>query len=99
MTGAGGEFEVERGAPLVTPLKQSMRRLGALMITLSGITPAASVFIIGQTVVAQAGTGGVIAFLGVALLGVATAYVYAELSSAFPLTGGEYSAMGRTLGP
>jgi amino acid transporter len=84
---------------VVTPLGRSMRRFGALMLTLSGITPAASVFIIGQTVVQQAGTGAVLAFAGVALLGLATAYVYAEVSSAFPLTGGEYSVLGRTLGP
>ena len=28
-----------------------------------------------------------------------TAFVYAELSSAFPLTGAEYSMLGRTMGP
>ncbi len=79
--------------------QRSMHRLGNLMITLSGITPTMSVFIIGAEVVRQAGTGSVIAFAAVALLGLATAYVYAELSSAFPLTGGEYSMLGRALGP
>ena len=29
---------------------------------------------------------------------VATAYVYAELSSAFPIAGGEYCMVGRTVG-
>jgi len=76
-----------------------MRRIGALLITLSGITPAASVFVMGQDVIHQAGSGAVLAFLAAALLGVTTAYVYAELASAFPLTGGEYSIIGRTLGP
>jgi amino acid transporter len=85
--------------PAATPLKQSMRRLGALLITLSGITPAASVFIMGQEVIQQAGEGALVCFAVAALLGVTTAFVYAELSSAFPLTGGEYSMMGRTLGP
>ena len=74
----------------VTPLTRSMRRVGALFITLSGITPAASVFIMGQQVVQQAGSGAVLCFAAAALLGITTAFVYAELSSAFPLTGGEY---------
>ena len=85
--------------PDFRPLGASMRRLGALMLTLSVITPAASVFIMGQTVVQQAGTGAVIAFAVVAVLGLASGYVYAEVSSAFPLTGGEYSVIARTLGP
>jgi amino acid transporter len=80
-------------------MKQSLQRLGVLLITLSNVTPAASVFIMGQDVIRQAGTGALLCFLAAALLGLATAYVYAELSSAFPLTGGEYSIIGRTMGP
>jgi amino acid transporter len=76
-----------------------MRRAGNLLITVSSITPAASVFIIGQQVIQQAGTGAMTCFALAALLGLTTAFVYAELSSAFPLTGGEYSMIGRTLGP
>jgi amino acid transporter len=82
-----------------TALGRSMRRIGTLLITLSGITPAASVFVMGQDVIHQAGSGAVLAFLAAALLGLTTAYVYAELASAFPLTGGEYSIIGRTMGP
>jgi amino acid transporter len=57
------------------------------------------VFVAGQQVIHQAGSGAVVCFIAAALLGVATAYVYAEVGSAFPLSGGEYSVMGRTLGP
>ena len=85
--------------PQVAPLGRSMRRAGNLLITVSAITPAASVFIMGQEVIHQAGTGAALCFAAAALLGVATAFVYAELSSAFPLTGGEYSMIGRTMGP
>src|ERR1700761_1982701 len=81
------------------PLTRSLGRIGALLITVSGITPAASVFIMGQDVIRQAGTGALLSFIAAGLLGLATAYVYAELSSAFPVTGGEYSIIGRTLGP
>jgi amino acid transporter len=76
-----------------------MRHVGALLLTLSGITPAASMFVYGQTVIGQAGTGAVLAFLAAGLLSLSTAFVYAELASAFPLTGGEYSIIGRTMGP
>jgi amino acid transporter len=86
----------DHGAP---PFRRSIHRLGALLITLSGITPAASVFIMGSDVIRQAGTGAVVCFAAAAALSLTTAYVYAELSSAFPLTGGEYSMIGHTLGP
>jgi amino acid transporter len=76
------------GLSVTAPLKRSIHRLGALLITVSGITPAASVFVMGQDVVHEAGTGALWSFLAAGLLGLATAYVYAELSSAFPLTGG-----------
>jgi len=76
-----------------------MRRAGNLLITISAITPAASVFIMGQQVVQQAGTGAILCFIGAGLLALATAYVYAELSSAIPLTGAEYSMLGHTMGP
>lgn len=36
---------------------------------------------------------------GAAAISLFVAYVYAELSSAFPIAGGEYSMVGKTLGP
>ncbi|MDR3449837.1 MAG: APC family permease [Alphaproteobacteria bacterium] len=80
-------------------LDRSMKMMGVLLITLSLITPASSVFIIAPGVVQQAGTGAIISFAAAALLGFATALVYAELSSAYPLTGGEYAIVGHVLGP
>jgi amino acid transporter len=76
-----------------------MKLFGALLITLSFVTPASSVFIIAPGVVQQAGTGAVASFLLAAVVGIFTAFVYAELSSAYPLTGGEYTIVGRILGP
>jgi amino acid transporter len=49
--------------------------------------------------VAQAGTGALLSFVGAGFVSLLIAYVYAELASAFPLTGGEYAIVGRTLGP
>jgi amino acid transporter len=80
-------------------LKRSMRVVGALLLTLSAVTPASSVFVIVPQVFAQAGTGAFISMAITALLSLPVAYVYAELSSAFPIAGGEYFMVGKTLGP
>lgn len=80
-------------------LKRSMRVIGALLLTLSGVTPASSVFISVPTIIQQAGTGAFWAMLLAGLLSIPVAYVYAELASAFPIAGGEYCMLARTLGP
>jgi amino acid transporter len=79
-------------------LRRGLRVLGTLLITLSAITPASSVFIIAPGVIGQAGTGAIWSFLAAGVVGVFMAFVYAELASAYPLTGGEYAIVGRTLG-
>ena len=84
----------------VTPaFSRSMKMIGCLLITLSSVTPASSIFVIVPGIVAQAGTGALLSFVAAAFVSLLIAYVYAELSSAFPLTGGEYAIVGRTLGP
>ncbi len=76
-----------------------MHSFGALMITLSCLSPTIGVFVVGSDVIRQAGTGTFACFMAAALLGVAMAAVYGELASAFPETGAEYTVLGRTLGP
>ncbi len=78
---------------------RNMKMVGCLLITLSSVTPASSIFIVVPGVVEQAGSGALVSFALAAAVSLLTAYVYAELSSAFPLTGGEYAIVGRTLGP
>jgi amino acid transporter len=84
--------------PAAPRLRRGLKVLGALLITLSAITPASSVFIIAPGVIGQAGTGAIWSFLAAGVVGVFMAFVYAELASAYPLTGGEYAIVGRTLG-
>lgn len=79
--------------------KRSLGVPGVLFLTLSATTPASSVFVIVPEMLREAGSGALIAMLLAAIVCVATAYVYAELSSAFPVAGGEYVMVGRTLGP
>jgi amino acid transporter len=86
--------------PAPTPgLKRTMHGFGALMITLSCLSPTIGVFVVGSDVIRQAGTATFLCFVAAALLGVAMSCVYGELVSAFPETGAEYTLMGRTLGP
>jgi amino acid transporter len=76
-----------------------MRVIGTLLLTVSAITPASSVFVIVPGVFKEAGTGAFLSMALTAVLSLAVAYVYAELSSAYPIAGGEYCMVGRTLGP
>jgi amino acid transporter len=91
--------ETARQTVAEAPFERSMGGFGALMITLSGLSPTIGVFVVGADVIHQAGTGAALCFVAAALLGVAMAMVYAELVSAFPETGAEYTIITRTVGP
>jgi len=80
-------------------LSRSLGVFGVLFLTLSVTTPASSVFVIVPGMLSVAGTGALLAVLIAGLICVATAYVYAELSSAWPVAGGEYVMVVHTLGP
>ncbi len=84
-----------QGAPA---LRRGLKVLGTLLITLSAISPASSVFIIAPGVIGQAGSGAFWSFVIAGVVGVFMAFVYAELASAYPLSGGEYAIVARTLG-
>ncbi|TPN18137.1 APC family permease [Mesorhizobium sp. B2-3-3] len=87
-----------KAAPTAKGLDRALNALGTLMIVLSAVTPASSVFIIVPGVIALAGTGSFLSFVLAAVIGLFMAFVYAELSSAYPIAGGEYTMIGRTLG-
>lgn len=76
-----------------------MGLMGVLFLVLSAETPASSVFVIVPDVLSQAGSGALLSMAAAALIAVCMAGIYGELGSAFPLAGGEYAIVGRTLGP
>ncbi len=80
-------------------LVRAMGPLGALFITLSGLSPSIGVFVVASDVIHAAGTAAFLCFAAAGVLGLAIAGVYAELASAWPETGGEYTIVGRILGP
>lgn len=69
-----------------------------ILITLSAVTPASSLFVIAPAVINGVGGAAVTSYAIAAVIGVAVALCYAELGSAFPITGGEYTFVARTLG-
>jgi amino acid transporter len=85
--------------PAPIPLARTLGVAGVLFLTLSVTTPASSLFVIVPGMLQVAGTGAIWATLIAAVVCVATAYIYAELSSAWPVAGGEYVMVARTLGP
>ena len=92
------KVEVVRTAIPKGRLQRSMRVFGTLLITLSTSTPASSVFTVVPGLLLVSGTGAFLSMALAALVGLFMAFVYAELSSAYPLAGGEYAIVGRVVG-
>lgn len=76
-------------------LSRSLSVRENILITLSAVTPASSLFVIAPAVIGGVGGAAATAYVFAALIGVTVALCYAELSSAFPITGGEYSFVAR----
>ncbi len=80
-------------------LKREMSGFGGLVITLSNLSPSIGVFLAGSDVIHQAGSWVIGACCLAIALGVLVSGLYAELGSAFPHAGGDYTLIGRTVGP
>jgi amino acid transporter len=79
-------------------LDRGLHVLGDVMLTISGVAPTASVFILGPIALYVAGTGAFWAFVIAGVIGIGMAFAYAETGSAFPVTGGEWALVSRSLG-
>ena len=79
-------------------LDRGLHVLGNVMMTISGVAPTASVFIIAPIAFVFAGTGAWWAFVIAGVIGVGMAFSYAEAGTAFPVTGGEWALVSRILG-
>jgi hypothetical protein len=83
------------GAPETARYEQDLSRsigvLGNVFITLSGVTPASSVFIIVPVALVAVGSGSFLSFVFAAIVGVFMAFCWAELSAAYPIAAGDYA--------
>ncbi|WP_186728739.1 APC family permease [Sphingomonas panacisoli] len=73
---------------------------GAMVVglTLSALSPAASVYVTGSEILKLAGTGAALAVLIGGAVAVLASLIYAELGSAYPRAGGIYPGIDAILG-
>lgn len=83
----------------MTALARTLSARDVLVLTLSALSPAASVYITGSNILRIAGTGAAAAVLVGGLVITIASLLYAELGSAFPEAGGIYPGITRVLGP
>ncbi|WP_405138115.1 APC family permease [Nocardia sp. NBC_01388] len=89
------------GAPENSYEQQLSRALGMgenILITLSAVTPASSVFVIIPSILLAVGGASVLTLGIAALASVCVGLCYAELSARYPIAGGEYTWAARLLG-
>ena len=79
-------------------LARSLTLRENILITLSTVTPASSVFIIIPSLIVGLAGGSVAAMVIAAFLAIFVGLCYAELSSRWPISGGEYTWAARLLG-
>lgn len=79
-------------------LRRALSVAGTIALTVSDITPTASLLIIGPVAIATAGTGAFWAYVIAGLLAICVSLCMGELGSMFPVAGGLYSIVTRVLG-
>ena len=79
-------------------LKRTLSVSDVVALTLSGLSPAASVYITGAAILHMAGTGAAAAVLMGGAAVVLASLLYAELGAAFPRAGGVYPGIVGVLG-
>ncbi len=78
-------------------LHRTLTVLGNIGITLSGITPAASLYVIATVAYREQGSGAFLSLLLAAIIGLGVAPCFAELGAAMPVAG-SYYIVARALG-
>ncbi|MFI0465869.1 APC family permease [Saccharopolyspora sp. 5N102] len=79
-------------------LPRTLTVFGGVLLTLSCVTPASSLFIVVPPLVQTQGTGVVLTLALAALVSLGVALCYSELGTRFPHAGGEYAIVARVLG-
>jgi len=79
-------------------LHRGLNFVGNVALTVSDITPTASLLVVGPVVIATAGSGSILAYLIGCFLALNVALCMGELGSMFPSAGGLYSIVTRVIG-
>src|ERR1700733_12347939 len=78
--------------------KRTLSGLGVIVLTLSELSPGVSIFVSGGTIIQQAGSAAIAAFLLGGLINYCQTSMIAELGSAYPTAGYDYAAIGHAMG-
>lgn len=78
--------------------KRSLSGLGVIILTLSVLSPGVSIFVSGASILQQAGTAAIAAFLLGSLVCYCQTSMAAELGAAYPTAGFDYAAIGHAIG-
>jgi amino acid transporter len=79
-------------------LARTLGLVGAVLLTLSCLTPASSLFVIVPGLFATQGTGTALTLAIAGVLCVGVAFCYSELGTLIPSAGGEYAMVGSLMG-
>jgi len=79
-------------------LTRSLSTLGNVALTLSDITPSASLMVVGPVVIGTAGTGSLLAYLIGCFVAFNVALCMGELGAMVPVAGGLYAIVTRVFG-
>ncbi len=79
-------------------LKRDLKLWENVSLVVSAVTPATGAFIIAPVLFGLNGTGAPLTFVIAAILGISLAFCWAELGSAYPIAGGDYTFVSRILG-
>jgi amino acid transporter len=94
-------MDAETAAPKAAAAPKFRRELtgfGVIILTLSVLSPGVSIFVSGNTIIQQAGSGAIAAFLLGSFINYFQTSMTAELGSAYPTAGYDYAALGHALG-
>jgi amino acid transporter len=94
-------MDAETIAPQAAAAPKFRRELtgfGVIILTLSVLSPGVSIFVSGNTIIQQAGSGAIAAFLLGGFINYFQTSMAAELGSAYPTAGYDYAALGHALG-
>ncbi len=94
----GGQSTQDAAPSTPHTFARSLSGLGVVILTLSVLSPGVSIFVSGGSILQQAGTGAVLAFVIGSMVCYCQTSLVAELGAAYPTAGYDYASIGHAIG-